>query len=127
MNARIDELQAALLRTLLPRLDAANDRREEIADAYGRTLAGVGELGLPAAIEGTRPAWHLYVVEHPRRDELAGELARAGIGTGVHYPVPLSSQPSCRRTALSLPMHPGLTDAQVERVTAAVRDACSRV
>jgi dTDP-4-amino-4,6-dideoxygalactose transaminase len=143
VNSRLDELQAALLRAMLPRLDAANERRAAIAGAYEEALAGLDELHLPAPIAGTRPAWHLYVVEHPRRDALAAELAGAGIGSGVHYDPPPHLTSAFRaagwaagdfpvaerhaRTALSLPMHPGLTDSQVERVTAAVRDACSRI
>ena len=78
VNARMDELQAALLRVMLPRLDAQNARRREVAHAYGEQLAGLGDLALPAPRPGTRSAWHLYVVNHPRRDELARAPRRAG-------------------------------------------------
>jgi dTDP-4-amino-4,6-dideoxygalactose transaminase len=143
VNARLDELQAALLRVLLTRLDAANERRAAIASDYSSSLADLDELVLPGAVAGTRSAWHLYVVSHPRRDALAAALAEAGVGSGVHYSPPphLTSAfradgwapgdfPLAERhaeTALSLPLHPGLTDAQVERVIAAIRDACSKI
>jgi dTDP-4-amino-4,6-dideoxygalactose transaminase len=141
VNARLDELQAALLRRLLSRFDERNDRRARIAAAYAAGLAGSPDLTLPSEDEGTTHAWHLYVVEHPRRDELAERLAAAGIGSAVHYrPAPHLTTafradggrpgdfPVAERhaeTALSLPMHPALSDADVERVIEAVRAACS--
>jgi len=137
VNARLDELQAALLRVLLPRLDERNARRAEIAAAYGAALSGIAELELPEAAPGTTPAWHLYVVQHDRRDELAARLERAGVGTAVHYrPAPhqttafrdAGSFPVAERhaaTALTLPLHPALSDADVERVVAAVKEACA--
>jgi dTDP-4-amino-4,6-dideoxygalactose transaminase len=143
VNARLDELQAALLRVMLPRLDAANARRAAIAEAYGAALAGVADLGLPEAATGTTPVWHLYVVDHPRRDELAERLAARGIGTAVHYrPAPHLTTafrrdgwapgdfPVAERhaeTALSLPIHPALSDDDVERVIGAVGEACAAI
>ncbi len=140
VNARLDELQAALLRVMLPRLDTATARRRAIASAYLKGLAGAPDLMLPARVPDTDPVWHLFVVGHPRRDELAAALAGAGIGTAVHYapPPPANSAfraagwragrfPVAERhaaTALSLPMHPALTDADVARVVEAVATAC---
>jgi dTDP-4-amino-4,6-dideoxygalactose transaminase len=143
VNARLDELQAALLRVLLPRLDEANARRSAIAAAYEAGLAGAEALSLPAQATDATPAWHLYVVAHPRRDELAARLGAAGIDTAVHYrPAPhlttvfrgdgwaAGDFPVAERhaeTALSLPLHPALGDEQVERVIEAVREACAAI
>jgi dTDP-4-amino-4,6-dideoxygalactose transaminase len=137
VNARLDELQAALLRVLLPQLDERNARRAEIAAAYAAGLEGAAGLELPQAAPGTTRVWHLYVVNHPRRDELAARLERAGVGTAVHYrPAPHqttafrdgSAFPVAERhasTALTLPLHPALSDADVQRVVAAVTEACA--
>jgi dTDP-4-amino-4,6-dideoxygalactose transaminase len=139
VNARLDELQAAFLRVMLPRLQRANDRRRKIAAAYLQELAGIPELELPSLVSGSEHAWHLFVVRHPRRDALAAALHDGGIGTGVHYASlpPLNAAfldggwregdfPVAERhaaCALSLPMHQALTEADVARVIAAVRKA----
>ncbi len=142
VNARMDELQAALLRVMLPRLAETNRRRREIAEAYGEGLAEVDGLALPEPSPGTLPAWHLYVASHPHRDELIRRLALQGVGAGVHYkpPPPLTTAfggtaaagafPVAEHhaaTALSLPLHPGLTDGEVERVIDTVRAACAEL
>jgi dTDP-4-amino-4,6-dideoxygalactose transaminase len=88
VNSRLDELQAAFLRVKLQHLEAWNWRRSGLARAYGEGLAGIRGVTAPAVTSGADPAWHLYVVRHPRRDELLGHLAAAGIGAQVHYPVP---------------------------------------
>jgi dTDP-4-amino-4,6-dideoxygalactose transaminase len=141
VNARLDELQAALLRVMLGRLDAATARRRAIAAAYLGGLRGAPGLELPDVVPGEEPAWHLFVVRHPRRDAVAAALGEVGIATAVHYPTlpPLNSAfvgdgwrrgqfPVAERhamTALSLPIHPSLGDDDVARVTAAVLDGCS--
>lgn len=143
VNARLDEIQAALLRVLLPGLEAATRRRAEIADAYVEALADIPELVLPARVGGSDPVWHLFVVRHPRRQRLATELAAAGVATAVHYaPAPPFNSafraegwhegdfPIAERhaaTALSLPMHPHLSDEQVQAVIAATKAACERI
>jgi dTDP-4-amino-4,6-dideoxygalactose transaminase len=143
VNARLDELQAALLRVMLPGLPTAIERRRVIADAYLDGLAGTRGLELPARVPGTEPAWHLFVVHHPRRKQLAAVLSRGGIGTGVHYaPAPplntafqsegwrAGDFPVAERhaaTALSLPMYPALSEHDVARVIEAVRTACAEI
>jgi len=143
VNARLDELQAALLRVMLSRLQAAIARRRSIADRYLEGLAGIESLELPAAISGSEPSWHLFVVRHARRDALAAGLTRSGVGTGVHYATlpPLNSAfradgfragdfPAAERhaaSALSLPMHPGLSEVDVERVIEQVRGVAGRL
>lgn len=86
-NSRLDELQAAFLRVKLPQLDTDNARRSRIAAAYQEGLRESGLIltGVPAWSE---PVWHLFVVRTPDRDALQAHLARAGIGTLIHYPLP---------------------------------------
>ena len=127
-NSRLDELQAAILRARLPRLDAENARRETIANRY---LAGL--KGLPLVLPMTAPdrghCWHQFVVRTPRREELRAHLDKKDILCGVLYPVPIHRQPAYHDAALSLPhseqacaevlslpLHPGLGDEDVARV-----------
>ena len=132
LNSRLDELQAALLRVKLRRLDQDNCRRAAIAAAYDRALGVTSPTGVH----------HLYVLRSERRDELRGELAAAGVETAVHYPWTIREQPAfagaregsdldvstaAARELTSLPCHPYLTDAEQERVLdAAVSAATSR-
>lgn len=139
MNTRLDPIQAAVLRVKLSRLDRANARRVAIATRYDRGLAKAG-LGLPIRRPGATHIFHQYVIRTPRRDALRAALDRAGIGTTVHYPVPVHLQPAyCGRVALdagglgeseraarevlSLPMFPELGAADVARVIEAVKAA----
>jgi dTDP-4-amino-4,6-dideoxygalactose transaminase len=143
VNARLDELQAALLRVMLHRLTAATERRRAIAATYLAELSEAFAIELPVPLAGTEPAWHLFVVRHPRRDALAGALAAAGIETAIHYPRPphltsafredgwregnFPAAESHAATALSLPMHPALQRRDVNHVIEAVLDACGDV
>jgi dTDP-4-amino-4,6-dideoxygalactose transaminase len=137
VNSRLDELQAAILRARLPHLEAGNARRRAIAAAYDAALAD-GPIAPPARREGCEHVFHQYVLRTPERARVQARLRERGIGTGIHYPVPVHLQPAykdrvplgpagCAETAraaqevLSLPMFPELTDAQVERVCAALR------
>jgi dTDP-4-amino-4,6-dideoxygalactose transaminase len=136
-NSRLDELQAAVLRVLLPHLDTWTEGRRAAARAYERS--GLGELvALPAAAPDVQPAWHLYVVHHPAADRLIDALARAGIQARATYRTPNHRQPgmapwgagahlpvtdALARTSLALPMSPTLTSAQAQAVTAAIREA----
>ena len=136
VNSRLDEIQAAVLRARLPRLTAATEKRRALAAAYRRAL--------PPAVAPLRErdpghVYHLFPVCHPRRDDLQAHLAHAGVGTLVHYPVPLSAQPAfapyspgpCPVAAeaaaqlLSLPLHPRLTVAEVQAVAEATASWCS--
>ena len=138
-NARLDELQAAILRIKLRRLPAWNARRQAIARHYNEQLAGAAVI-TPEIPDGGRHVFHVYAIRVPggKRDALKQHLAERGIGTGVHYPVPIHLQeasafmgyragdlPVTERLAgevLSLPMYAELTDAQVETVAAAVKE-----
>jgi len=136
VNSRLDEVQAAVLRAKLPRLDAWNTARGAIAARYAEGLAG-SELALPRVRDDATHAWHLYVVECDDRDGLRDRLARRGVECHVHYPraphqqgayreaasgiPPLPVSERLAATALSLPLSPTLTASQVDRVIDAVR------
>ena len=136
-NSRLDELQAAILRVQLPHLDAWADGRRSAAGHYAS--AGLGELAeLPRVPPGAAPAWHLYVVRHPRPDSLSSALRAAGVGHRGYYRTPLHRQPAlgafatgaplpateeAARTNLALPMSPVLSAADAVEVVAAVASA----
>jgi dTDP-4-amino-4,6-dideoxygalactose transaminase len=138
-NSRLDELQAAILSVKLRRLDELNADRRRIAAGYMQALSGLPGLDLPAVTEGSEPVWHLFPVRHAARDALAEALAAAGVQTMVHYPVPPHLQPayvalgyragqflvaeSIAQTTLSLPVWPGLADAQIDHVCDVIRQA----
>jgi dTDP-4-amino-4,6-dideoxygalactose transaminase len=138
-NSRLDELQAAILRAQLPHLESWADGRRQAGRHYEQ--AGLGELvGLPSPTPGAAPAWHLYVVSHPRVELLEEALAAAEIGHKAYYRTPVHRQPPMRawaagaelpgteqaaRTHLAIPMSPVLTRAQAEEVVAAARAAPS--
>jgi dTDP-4-amino-4,6-dideoxygalactose transaminase len=135
-NSRLDELQAAVLRVKLKYLDEENARRREVARIYDDRLAPTS-LQLPGRHVGVESVYHQYVVRCDERDGLREHLREQGVGTLVHYPVPVHLQPAYRnrvpvhrgalpateqaaRQVLSLPMHAQLSDAQVERVCEAI-------
>jgi dTDP-4-amino-4,6-dideoxygalactose transaminase len=138
-NARLDEIQAAILRIKLRKLPEWNARRVAIARYYNERLKGSGAV-TPEIPEGGRHVFHCYVIRVPgaRRDPLRQYLSERGIGTGVHYPVPIHLQeasaflgyrlgdfPVTERIAgevVSLPMYAELTDAQVDTVASAVTE-----
>jgi dTDP-4-amino-4,6-dideoxygalactose transaminase len=138
VNSRLDEIQAAVLRVKLGRLDEWNARRRAVAAVYGEALAD-SPLVLPHVPEWAEPVWHLYVVRAPRRDELQRALAEQGIGTLVHYPTPPHLQGAYRslgmgpgtfpiseeihREVLSLPIGPHLAVEDARFVADAVRAA----
>jgi dTDP-4-amino-4,6-dideoxygalactose transaminase len=135
-NARLDEVQAAILRVKLRHLDGWNAGRQANAAAYGELLAGTG-LALPTVRPDRTHVYHLYVVQGPRRDALKDYLGERGISTGVHYPIPGHLQPAAQpwtkgpgslpvteglaERVLSLPMYPELSREQVAYVADAVR------
>ena len=139
MNTRLDELQAAVLRVKLTRLDQANARRRAIAAAYRSGLEGL-QLALPQEGPGETHVWHQYVARSAERDRLRQALAERGVATAVHYPEPAHRQPAyagripigpdglavteaLAAEIISLPMYPELSDESVARVIQAVRAA----
>ncbi|HLH64305.1 MAG TPA: DegT/DnrJ/EryC1/StrS family aminotransferase [Solirubrobacteraceae bacterium] len=139
-NSRLDELQAAILRVLLPHLDDWCQARRAVAGAYAD--AGLAEhVELPAVPDGALPAWHLFVVCHPRADELIGQLAGAGVQARAYYRRPLHRQPAMApyaegsralpgterlaRQNLALPMGPALSVGAAREVAGAVARAAA--
>jgi dTDP-4-amino-4,6-dideoxygalactose transaminase len=140
-NSRLDTLQAVVLSAKLRRLADWNAARRRAAQRYDELLAGMPGVRLPVTLPGNQHIWHLYVVRVPRRDQVLARLAAAGIGAGVHYPVPIHLQgayrhrrhragdfPVAERAAaevLSLPIFAEITPAQQERTVAALEQALS--
>lgn len=136
-NARMDTLQAAVLKVKLTLLEAQVERRNQLAKHYIDGLAGL-PLQFQPAPTGCRHAWHLFTLRTERRDELQTFLNDRDIETGIHYPVPLHLQPAyaelglkvgsfpvaeqTARQTLSLPMYPQLTKDAVDTVVGAVRE-----
>lgn len=129
-NSRLDPIQAAVLRVKLRVLDEWNERRENIARIYSQKLK-LNSIVLPSWVKDRRSVWHLYVVQVNGRDEIRDLLDKAGIETGIHYPVPPQSQLSYQdqfgqmrlqrsadlsKNILSLPIGPHLTEAMTEAV-----------
>lgn len=137
-NSRLDELQAALLRVKLHRLDGWNIQRRALAQQYQEGLKDLPGLVIPFVPEWSEPVWHIYAVRHAKRDALQKHLQVAGIGSLVHYPIPPHLQPAyaelqlgmgsfplseqIHAEELSLPLDPYLAPEDVSRVIAAVRD-----
>ncbi|MDH7599255.1 MAG: DegT/DnrJ/EryC1/StrS family aminotransferase [Sedimentisphaerales bacterium] len=135
LNSRLDELQAAFLRVKLRKLDEWNERRRKIAALYLDRLSGLPGLILPYVPDWAEPVWHLFVVRHPRRNELQRHLEGEGIGTLIHYPVPPHKQPAYREMndlhlpiaerihceVLSLPLGPAIQRSQADQVVAALQ------
>lgn len=131
-NGRLDAMQAGILDAKLKRLSSWNEMRRERAMAYGVLFKGSSKLIAPSEKEWSKAVWHLYVIRIKDRDGLQRHLTENGVGTGLHYPVPLHLQKACERYGyrrgelpvterlaaeiLSLPMYPGLQMEQQERV-----------
>ena len=101
-NSRLDEIQAAILRVRLGRLDRENAHRATLAARYLERLRG-SAFQLPATAPGGTPVWHQFVVRTPRRDELKARLEHQGVLCGVLYPVPIHRQPAFHVAELTLP------------------------
>jgi dTDP-4-amino-4,6-dideoxygalactose transaminase len=132
-NSRLDELQAAVLRVLLPQLDEWTQGRRGAAAVYEQMLGNA--VGLPAVAEGVEPAWHLYVVRHEEADVLIAALAQAGVQARGYYRSPVHRQPGMTRwrpgtelpataelarTNLAIPMSPVLGAGRARDVARAI-------
>ncbi|MGY1739549.1 MULTISPECIES: DegT/DnrJ/EryC1/StrS family aminotransferase [unclassified Blastococcus] len=141
-NSRLDTLQAVVLRAKLRRLPDWNAERVGAAERYAALLRDVPGVRLPAVAPDNEHVWHLFVVRVPARDAVLADLGAAGIGAGIHYPVPVhltgaladcghrpGDFPVAERAAgeiLSLPLFPGITAAQQERVAEVLAAAVGR-
>jgi len=137
-NSRLDEIQAAIVRVKLPHIDRWNALRREKAAFYTKKLEGIREIIPPRETKEAYCVWHLYVIRAQRRDELKSFLEKKGVGVGVHYPLPLHLQESCKdlgyhrgdfpsseavaEGALSLPLYPEISQAQQEYVCDCVKE-----
>ncbi|MDI6808607.1 MAG: DegT/DnrJ/EryC1/StrS family aminotransferase [Candidatus Eisenbacteria bacterium] len=137
-NSRLDELQAAILRVKLRKLDGWNERRRVVAKTYHEGLSENTDCVLPVEQPETRGNHHLYVIRHPERDRLQEWLKKNGVATLVHYPVPVHLQEAYRDLGLregdlpvteaaakrivSLPIFPEILDSEVEEVVKRVND-----
>jgi len=136
-NSRLDELQAAVLRVKLRKLDEFNAARRRVAQRYRERLAGAA-LELPAEDARGTHVYHQFTIRAERRDAIREALARQGIASSIFYPLPLHRQPAyaaanaglalpvseaVAKTVLSLPIHPLLDDAAVDRICQVLRSA----
>jgi dTDP-4-amino-4,6-dideoxygalactose transaminase len=135
-TSRLDAFQAVVLSGKLPLLEGWNEQRREAARAYDEALRGVGDLRLPDTVPGAVHVWHVYTVRTADPEGLADHLGEHGIASGRHYPEPphlsgafaglgfgQGSFPvaeAVARETLSLPLFPGITEAQIGRVVSAV-------
>ena len=133
-NGRLDAIQAGILHAKLAHLPKWNAQRRQLAKAYGEQLADVGGIAIPFEPSWSRAVYHLYVVRVPDRQEVQNSLRESGVGTGIHYPVPLHLQEAYRYLGhrkgdfpisekvsaqiLSLPMYPQLNETQLNKVIA---------
>jgi dTDP-4-amino-4,6-dideoxygalactose transaminase len=137
-NSRLDELHAAFLRVKLKKLDAWNTKRAELAQLYLSGLSDITSITLPRIAEHAVSVWHVFVIRHPKRDQLQQFLQERGIGTVIHYPIPPHLQEAYAEMNLgvgsfpiseqihseiiSLPLDPYLSIDDLNRVIAAVRE-----
>ena len=137
-NGRLDAIQAGLLSVKLRHLDQWNRQRRAAAKRYDQLFAGAECIVTPAVPSYSRPIYHLYVIRTADRVGLQEHLTKAGIGTGIHYPIPLHMQkayedlgykvgdfPITEKTApeiVSLPMFPSLAPDQQEKVASNVKN-----
>lgn len=139
VNSRLDTLQAVVLSAKLRRLAGWNEARRAAAQRYDTLLAGLDEVIRPQTLDGNEHVWHLYVVRVPDRDRVLKELQAAGIGAGIHYPVPIHLTEAfaglgyaegtfpvaehAARELLSLPLFAEITAGQQEQVALALKSA----
>ena len=139
-NRRLDTIQAAILRVKLQYLEKWNAARRWNAEAYNKLLEGCGVV-TPSEAPGAESVWHLYVIRVEQRDLLRDCLVSCGIGTVIHYPIPIHLQPAYHdlgykpgdfpvtegyaQRILSLPMFAELTQDQIELITQTVREFIS--
>lgn len=138
INSRLDELQASLLLIKLRQVNQWNEQRKNIAAHYHQLLRGVGDISLPPlGDEETHPVFHLFVITTEHRNALQKFLGEQGIGTAIHYPVAVHQQKAFEKlkykagslpiaeklssSILSLPIWPGLTREDQERVAATIK------
>lgn len=138
VNSRLDEIQAAILRVKLVHLNDWNSLRQKKAKIYNNILKDIKNISLPKKIEESESVYYFYPIRTERRDELKKYLEENGIGTGVHYPVPLHLQPAyeylgykegdfaeaekAAKEILSLPAYPELKEEEQLYITEKIKE-----
>lgn len=136
-NMRLDELQAAFLTVKLQHLNKWTEERQKIASWYYEELIGINDLVLPTIEKNSTHVYHLYVIRTSRRNELQQYLNNIGIGTLIHYPIPIHLQKAYKNfgfkkgdfpiaeeisnTCLSIPLWPGLSHNEVKLISSTIR------
>ena len=131
MNSRLDELQASFLRIKLRRLEDWNNERRRIAEKYKEKIKNP-YIVIPEIITNASSVWHLFVIRTERRDELKKYLESNGVGTNIHYPIPIHEQEAYKdlkiekgeypmsemysREILSIPMWYGISDEEIDYI-----------
>jgi dTDP-4-amino-4,6-dideoxygalactose transaminase len=137
-NCRMDGIQAAVLEIKLRHLENSNARRRAVAAQYGRELEGLPGVVLPAVSPSMRHVYHIYAIRTADRNDVIRGLAEAGVGSGIHYPIPVHLQEAyrdlgyrrgafpkaerCAEEFISLPMFPELTPQQVSHVAQTLKE-----
>jgi dTDP-4-amino-4,6-dideoxygalactose transaminase len=137
INSRLDGLQAAILNVKLPHLPDWTRKRQEIAQSYAESLAGIEGLSIPSQAQNVSPVWHLYIVLTEKRDELAAYLKENGVHTSINYPralpflpcyAPMQHTPEqfpnayrLQNQGLALPIFPEMTEAELQYVCATIK------
>lgn len=140
LNSRLDELHAAILRSKLPHLDKWVEKRQTIATKYTEKLSGIKEITLPTIREHAKHSFHLYVIQATKRDELKEYMASKGVEGIIHYPIPIHQQKcysevqvslpkteAAAKQLLSLPIHPFMTDEEIDTVCQTIKTFYSTI
>jgi dTDP-4-amino-4,6-dideoxygalactose transaminase len=138
-NSRLDPLQAALLRVKLRHLDEWNQRRQQVASQYIRSMTDFPGIVIPYVPDWSQPIWHQFIIRHRNRDVLQSALHQAGIETLIHYPIPphlsiaykdagwkagdFPITEEIAQTALSIPMGPHIKPEEINEVIATIKSA----
>lgn len=137
LNSRLSELQAAILKVKLRHLNQWNKRRQQNAKIYHRLFQGIEKVILPTSLGSSQSVYHFYIIRLKNRDEVQKQLQQKGIGTGIHYPLPLHLQPAYKylgyhkgdfsqaekvaKEILSLPVYPELTENQIKYIVKSIK------
>lgn len=139
-NSRLDGIQAAILSVKLPYIDKWNEQRRNHADSYISNLSSIKDLNLPYAQTNNKHIYHLMVIHHQKRDQLALYLKANGIETALHYPYPLTALPATQayvknsrqykaaqnvcETLISIPMFPEISESEISYVCDHIKSFC---
>ena len=143
MNSRLDELQAAFLRTKLKKLDVENRKRRDIALKYIKELSNEKSINIPKIYNHSSHVFHLFVIRHPQREDFMKSLSKLGVETSMHYPIPPHFQPAysylnliegslpiselIHKECISLPIYPTMNEEQINHVLSSIKLTAKRL